>query len=233
MNTFVLVPGAGGDAWYWHRVVPLLEAHGHLAIAVDLPAADDDAGLERYVETIVAAAAAADDIVMVGQSMGGLSAPIASERLPVTQLVLVNAMIPRPGETGGDWWANTGHTEARAAHARAIGRSDLAFDPLVDFLHDVPRDVLDAALGRGEPNQSGRPFEDPWPLAAWPDIPTAVLAGADDRFFPAGFQQRIAHERLGLAAEIVPGGHLAALSQPQPLADRLVEFARRGFRDAP
>ena len=25
MTSFVLVPGAGGSAWYWHRVAPLLE----------------------------------------------------------------------------------------------------------------------------------------------------------------------------------------------------------------
>ena len=40
MATFVLVPGAGGVAWYWHRVVPLLEEAKHAAIAVDLPPRD-------------------------------------------------------------------------------------------------------------------------------------------------------------------------------------------------
>ena len=53
--TFVLVPGAGGEGWYWHRVVPLLEAAGHRAIAVDLPTGDADAGLEDYADAIVAA----------------------------------------------------------------------------------------------------------------------------------------------------------------------------------
>ena len=41
MRTFVLIPGAGGAAWYWHRVAPLLQDEGHEAIAVDLPGADD------------------------------------------------------------------------------------------------------------------------------------------------------------------------------------------------
>jgi hypothetical protein len=44
MTTFVLIPGAGGAAWYWHRVVPLIERAGHEAIAVDLPAEDESAG---------------------------------------------------------------------------------------------------------------------------------------------------------------------------------------------
>ena len=27
--TFILVPGAGGSAWYWHSVVPMLKQRGH------------------------------------------------------------------------------------------------------------------------------------------------------------------------------------------------------------
>jgi pimeloyl-ACP methyl ester carboxylesterase len=40
MSKFVLVPGAGGAAWYWHRVVPELEQRDHDAVAVDLPGPD-------------------------------------------------------------------------------------------------------------------------------------------------------------------------------------------------
>jgi hypothetical protein len=29
MATFVLLPGAGSDSWYWHLVTPRLEALGH------------------------------------------------------------------------------------------------------------------------------------------------------------------------------------------------------------
>ena len=43
---FLLIPGAGGTAWYWHRLVPELERKGHDVIAVDLPAGDDRAGLQ-------------------------------------------------------------------------------------------------------------------------------------------------------------------------------------------
>jgi hypothetical protein len=44
-KTFILIPGAGGSAWYWHLVVPRLEQIGHEAVPVALPAADDAAGL--------------------------------------------------------------------------------------------------------------------------------------------------------------------------------------------
>ncbi|MGY1743411.1 MULTISPECIES: alpha/beta fold hydrolase [unclassified Blastococcus] len=203
--TFVLVPGAGGQAWYWHRLVPELERRGAPAVAVDLPADDDAAGLAAYADAVVAAAGDARDVVLVAQSMGGLTAPLVCGRLPVRRLVLLNAMVPRPGETGGDWWTATGHD---------VPASDEV------FVHDVPAEVL--ATAPPPRAQSGRPFADPWPLPAWPDVPTVALAGRDDRFFPPGFQRRVAADRLGLPVTEVPGGHLAALSYPAELADRLV-----------
>jgi hypothetical protein len=45
----------------------------------------------------------------------------------------------------------------------------------------------------------------------WPSVPIRVVAGADDRFFPLGFQQTLARDRLGLEADVLPGGHLIAL----------------------
>ena len=53
-------------------------------------------------------------------------------------------------------------------------------------------------------------------------MPTTVLAGREDRLFPYEFQVRVARERLGLAVEPLPGGHLVALSQPAALAERLL-----------
>ena len=210
---FVLVPGAGGQAWIWHRLVPELTRRGLAAVAVDLPADDDSAGLDAYTETVLAAAEPWEDVVVVAQSMGGFTGPLVCVRRPVRTLVLLNAMIPRPGETGAQWWTATGHT--------AEGK----WEEL--FFHDVPPEVLAEARDRGEPAQSSRPFEDPWPLAAWPDVPTAVFAGAEDRFFPPDFQRRVARDRLGLDVEIVPGGHLAALSRPVELAEQLAAVVDR------
>jgi hypothetical protein len=55
MPTFVLIPGAGGDAWFWHRVVPELVSRGHDAVAVTLPAGDEAAGWTEYADAIVRA----------------------------------------------------------------------------------------------------------------------------------------------------------------------------------
>lgn len=145
--TFVLVPGAGGRAWYWHRVVAELESRGHEAVAVDLPADDDTAGLEQYADRIAAAATGRRRIVLVAQSMGGLSAPLVCGRVPVSLLVLVNAMIPRPGETGEQWWEVTG--QAQAAHDLALGQGrpiTHGLDPTDVFFHDVPAEARPDAV---------------------------------------------------------------------------------------
>lgn len=225
MSTFVLVPGAGGDAWYWHRVVPELAARGHDAVPVDLPAADPRAGLDDYVDAVVTAAAGRTDVVVVGQSLGGFTAPLAAQRLGARGFVLVNAMVPRPGEQLGDWWAATGFEAAIAAAAERDGR-DLAADTdqRETMFHDVPPDVVAAAFTRPFAQEEG-PFADTWP-AAWPDLPVRVLAARDDRFFPLEFQRRVARERLGLDVEELPGGHLVALSRPAELADLLTSEGR-------
>ena len=36
--TFIIIPGAGGSAWYWHLVAPKLEEYGHKVVPVKLPA---------------------------------------------------------------------------------------------------------------------------------------------------------------------------------------------------
>jgi pimeloyl-ACP methyl ester carboxylesterase len=222
VSRFVLIPGAGGAAWYWHRVVPELRARGHEAVAVDLPGSDESAGLPEYADAVVAAIASQRDVVVVAQSMGGFSAPMACSRVPVRLLVLVNAMIPLPGETPGDWWGDTGWEPARVAAAQAGGYS-AEFDLATYFLHDVPAEVATA----GEEHQYAEAdiaFGQPCAIERWPDVPTRVIAGRDDRFFPLKFQRQVARERLGADVNEVPGGHLAALSRPAELTDQLTRY---------
>ncbi|MET7621656.1 alpha/beta hydrolase [Streptomyces sp. NPDC005408] len=221
MATYVLIPGADGRAWYWHRVVPELRARGHDVVTVDLPQ-DNSAGLAEYTDAVVRAigAATVGELVLVAQSLAGFIAPLVCDRAPVDRLILVNAMVPAPGETAGDWWANTGQAEARAAFAAQQGRDpDADFDLLTDFFHDVPQEVTDEAMAQGEAGPSEAVFTQPWPLSAWPDVPTRFIQGREDRFFPLDFQRRIAKERLGIAVEEMPGGHLLALSRPAELAE--------------
>ena len=225
MATYVLIPGAGGQAWYWHRLIPFLSARGHAIVAVDLPAADDSAGLVEYADTVVEAIGTRSELVLVAQSMAGFTAPLVCDRVPVDLLVLLNAMVPTPGESPGEWWTTTRHAEARTEQAARDGRTlSSGLDVLADFFHDVPPDVTAEAMTMGEPAQSMTPFARPWPLDKWPDVPTRFLQGRDDRFFPLEFQRRIVRDRLGITLDEMPGGHLLALSRPEELADRLEAY---------
>ena len=220
MTTFALIPGAGGTAWYWHRVAPLLAAAGHQVIAADLPADDETAGLPEYASTVLAAIADARDVVLVAQSLGGFTAPLVAVKIGVRGIVFVNAMIPVPGETPGAWWAATGWQQARVQAAERGGYGT-ELDLATYFLHDVPPEVAAA----GEPYQ--RPeadvvFGSVCDFGCWPDVPIRAVAGADDRFFPAAFQRALARDRLGIEADLLPGGHLIALSQPERLAAYLL-----------
>lgn len=211
MATYVLIHGAGSDPWYWHLVAPKLRALGHDVVAPDLHCDDDSAGLAEYVATTIDAIGDRRDLVVVGQSLGAFTATIVSDRLPTELLVLVAAMVPAPGESPGEWWVNTGHVFPDP------------FDPAEVFTHDLPPDLAaESALHVRE--QSGTPFEKPWPLAVWPAVPTRFLLCRDDCFFPAAFQRRVVHERLGIAPDEMPGGHLPALAHPDELVQRLERY---------
>ena len=224
MTTFLLLPGAGGDPAYWDLLAPELDRLGHLPVPVDLPQHDEAYGWADLTDVAVAtlhrAAGPAErgDLVVVAQSMGAYVGPLVCEREPVRLLVLLNPMIPLPGESGADWWRATDHAARRAA--TGLG----PFDPVDDFFHDVP-DPVAAAVQSSDRQPSDRSFAEPWPARSWPDVPTVALQGADDRLFPLPFQRAVARERLGTEVETLPGGHLVALSRPVELAARLAALA--------
>jgi pimeloyl-ACP methyl ester carboxylesterase len=235
MATYGLIPGGGGDPWEWHRLVPELEARGHDALAIRLPAEDDSAGWSEYADAVVDAVGDRTDLVLVAESMGAFTAPIVCTRRPVDLLVMLNAMIPVPRETFNAWWTNTDSGPARRAYHARIGLAPAeAEDDAVIYYHDLPAELRAAAQEWTWQGQSSTPLGQPWPLVAWPETPTRVVAARHDRMFPLDFQRRIARERLGLEVDEIDGGHMVAMSHPGELADRLEALHRevqRGRRD--
>ena len=235
MATYALVPGGGGDPWEWHRLVPELEARGHEAIAVRLPAEDEAAGWSEYADMVVKALGDRSEVTVIAASMGGFTAPIVCTRRTVEVLILLNAMIPMSGETFNAWWSNTGSEPARHEYHARIGLTPDDADDAAIYYHDVPADIRTEALARTWQDQSSTPLDEPWPMEAWPNVPTRVLAGRHDRMFPLEFQRRIARERLGVEVDEIDGGHMVALSNPTELANRLEAYlieAQDGSRGA-
>jgi pimeloyl-ACP methyl ester carboxylesterase len=225
MSTFVLIHGGGDVGWYWHLVEAELRTRGHDVVAPDLPIEDDSAGLTEYADAVVEAIGDRTDLVVVGHSFGAFTASLVADRLATDVLVLVAGMIPAPGEKPGDWWANTGYGEAVREQAARDGGLTGNDDPFISFYQDVPRELAEEALSK-ERGQSGTPMETPWPLAAWPAVPTKFVLCTEDRFFPPDFYRRLAAERLGIVPDEIAAGHCVALSRPVELADILVSYVK-------
>jgi pimeloyl-ACP methyl ester carboxylesterase len=213
MATYVLIHGAGDVGWYWHLVDGELRGRGHDVVAMDLPVEDESAGLSEYADVVVDAIDDRSNLIVVAQSFGGYTAPIVCDRTPARLLVLVAGMVPSPGESAEEMFANTGYQQDKQDDP-----SDLAV-----FYHDVPPRLAAEAIARGR-NQAGTPGKEPWPLAAWPDVPTRYLLCRNDRLFPPAWVRRVVRDRLGITPDEIDSGHCAALSRPRELADRLEAY---------
>ncbi|GAB2578591.1 alpha/beta hydrolase [Paractinoplanes abujensis] len=218
MATFALIHGAGDAGWYWHLVEAELRGRGHDTVAPDLPCDDDAAGLVEYADAVVRAVGdRTGNLVVVGQSLGGFTAPLVCERVPATLLVLVAPMIPAPGEAVTDYFANTGYDEEPGGDTIAV------------FYQDVPPALAAAAVEHGR-HQSEARLGEPSPLTTWPGVPTRVVLGRDDRLFPPQYLRRVTHDRLGITPDEIDSGHTPALSRPRELAallDSYVEAVAR------
>ncbi len=208
MTTFALIHGGGDVGWYWHLVEAELRAGGHATFAPDLPIEDNRADLHTFADTVIAAIGPAQhDVVVVGHSFGGYVAPIVAQRIGARAIVLVAGMIPQPGETAEQMFARTGW-ESPPGDTRAL------------FYHDVPDALADEAMRRSR-HHAPTSGQHPWPLSAWPAIPTRYVLGTQDRFFPAAWVRKVVADRLGITPDEIDASHCMALSRPRELATLL------------
>jgi pimeloyl-ACP methyl ester carboxylesterase len=96
-------------------------------------------------------------------------------------------------------------------------------DVIATYYHDVRPALAAEALKRAR-RQSATPTKEPWPLEAWPNVPTRFLLCTDDRLFPPEFLGRVVRERLGITPDEIAAGHCVALSRPKELATRLEAY---------
>ena len=108
-KTYLLVHGAWHGAWCWNKVIPLLEARGHKAIAIDLPGHGQDSrrtsdiSLDDYVNAVTKAANdQKGQVILVVHTMAGIVISQAAEKLgskKIPALLYLDAFLPRNGET--------------------------------------------------------------------------------------------------------------------------------------
>jgi pimeloyl-ACP methyl ester carboxylesterase len=228
--TFGLVHGAWHGAWCWERLVPELEARGHRAVAVDLPAGDPDAGLTRYAELTAAALPDDDEIVVVvGHSLGAAAIPLVARLRPVRHLVFLCALIPEPGKSATDRYTEedvfvpgfAGNTATRDDGASWWPDPDAAIRCL---FHDCSDDDARWAAGRLRP-QSAAPRRETWPSDGIPDVERTSILSRDERCIRPDWSRRVARVELGVEPVELGGGHSPFLSRPRELAAALARIA--------
>jgi pimeloyl-ACP methyl ester carboxylesterase len=228
MTTFALIHGSWHGAWCWTAVIDELRAAGHDAVAVDLPCDDVAATFEDYASVVVDSLRdAGDDVVVVGHSLGGLTAPLVAARRPVRRVDILCGLIPEPGLSLVEQLAREpemlvpGYRQEQDLDVQ--GRSffpeqDVAIARLYP---DCEPATARAAYARLRP-QARTPQKVPCRLDALPDVAWRSIVGAEDRVVAPGWSRRAARARLGVEAVELPGGHSPMLARPAALAAALL-----------
>ncbi len=233
-RVIVLVHGAWHDASCWAAVESELATRGQRSLAVDLPAEDPGLGAADYADAVVAALGSevAGPPVLVGHSLGGLTVPVVAQRLGperVRALVLVGALVPRPGLSYTDQLRaepsmmapGFGAGQQRHDDGTTYWPRPAALSGLYRGVTDeVPAAQVERAVS-GMRRQGWTVGREPTPLTAWPAVRTVSVICAQDRVVDPAWSRRTARE---VGAEVIdlPGGHFPMLTRPAELAEALI-----------
>lgn len=242
MIRFALLHGAWHDASCWLPLVGELAGRGHEAVAVDLPSDRPGLGAGAYADAALAAVGPVeppDRVVVVGHSLGGLTAPVVADRLGqdrVAALVLIGALVPRPGSSFDD--------QVRADPAVLVPGSGRGQRRHEDGTTWWPPEAAATALYRGVAAEASEQLvvdavarlrPQAWtishevtPLVRWPAVPTVVVVCADDQMVDPGWLRANAREVPGADVVELAGGHFPMLTRPAELAAILERAAERG-----
>jgi pimeloyl-ACP methyl ester carboxylesterase len=227
MTGFVLVHGSWHGAWCWERVLPELRRRGHDAVAVDLPLHDASATAESFAEVIGSVIGEPSDTVLVAHSMSGLVAPVLAERRPMRELVLLAALLPRPGASWVEQLGDAFHPTFTGYRNRMVRDGYVTSwrpeDAAELFYHDCdPSDAADAA-GRLRPEACRGVFTEKTPLTARPPVPMRYIACAQDRVVSPDWGAEVAKEEYDAQVVVFQSSHSPFWSHPADLAELLTE----------
>lgn len=199
---------------------------------MDLPSDDPGATFETYAEVVVAAMkdSQADDIVLVGHSLAGMTVPLAAARHPVRRLVYLCALPAIPGVSFVEQLRTekmlnmeyvAGMSETDAQGRRAWADKELARQ----FMYaDCDSDVAGSAIARLRP-QAQSPYSVACPLDDYPSVPTTSIVCSEDRLVNPEWSREFAKARLGAELVELPGSHSPFMSRPADLAEVLAAMS--------
>ena len=222
IKNIVLVHGAWADGSSWSKVLPLLQANGLPAVAVQNPLssiADDVASTNRLINM------QDGPVLLVGHSYGGAVITEAGNNPKVVGMVYVAAFAPEEGETLGGM-ASKFPTPPAYSEFRQIEDGYLMLTPkgiAEGFAQDLsPGDqsLLLAAQGATQSAILATPIK----KAAWHSKPSWFVIASNDRTISPE-QEISTAKRMGAKTLTVATSHVAMLAKPKEVADFVIEAA--------
>jgi pimeloyl-ACP methyl ester carboxylesterase len=241
VSTFVLVHGAWHDGSCWDGVVKRLNLRGHNAFAPTM--GGRGAGVATRITHAELCQPIVDfivgqnvyDFVLVGHSYGGTVVSKVVEQVSdrVRRLVYVNAFVLSDGESLNDVAPPPYRQLFKDAAAASTDNTvRLPFDIWRDaFINDGDEDLVRSTYQRLWP-EPYQPLMEPLSLEKFYSlaIPKSYLLGREDVALPEGEQwgwRPRFTDRLGEHRFLeVRGSHEGLLTNPDDLADSLIEAAR-------
>jgi pimeloyl-ACP methyl ester carboxylesterase len=239
--TFVLIHGAWQGAWAWQRVIPLIDAQGHRAVAVDLPGNGHDETPPGDVTTMLYAEhvaglidAIAGPVIVVGHSMGGTVAAQVSELRPqrIDAAIYLCAFLLPDGESILDFYARAWDDTMTGAHARVSYSEDgllSTIDPgsakAVFYAQAKPRDATQAAKQLTPQPEGGRRSKLQLSDENFGSVPRVYIETTQDASVFIELQRRMHTETLCARVFTLNTDHAPQLSAPQDLTVMLCNIA--------
>jgi pimeloyl-ACP methyl ester carboxylesterase len=217
----VLVHGLFADGSSWSEVIARLQAKGMNATAVQNPLTT----LEEAVASAQRALALQDGpTVLAGHSFSGMIVTEAGVDPKVTSLVYVAARAPDAGE---DYSELAKKFPAPPASAGIVWSDDWGQLSENAFLHDFAGDLPEAQARVLYAVQA--PFNRPLLAgktthAAWRSKPSWYAVSTEDRTINPDLERFMA-KRMGATTIEVKASHLSLISQPDTIANLILEAA--------
>ena len=223
--TVVLVHGAFADGSSWNGVIERLQARGVQVTAPANPlrgiSVDSTYTASVFEQT-------PGPVLAVGHSYGGaVITNAASEAKNVVGLVFVAAFAPEEGELLGDASAASrdsilGTAQVPRQYPTANGETAVEFtvDPALIhevFAADLPDDLTPVLAATQRP-VAELAFSEPNGAPAWKHLPSWAVVATSDKAAGTDVVRSMA-ERAGATITEVEGSHVIMISQPDAVAD--------------
>lgn len=220
-RNIVLVPGSFVDGSGWRTVHDILWLKGYHITVVGQPHTSFAADVAAAREALARQDGPA---ILVGHSSGAAVASTAGDDGKVKALVFVAGLLPDVGESMGQMIGSM-----PAPSNAIVGTADghLYFDRArfnADFAADLTPNRTNF-LAASQVPATAAAFSARMATAAWKDKPSYAIVATEDRALSPDLQ-RWMYQRAGARVTEVKGSHLVYISQPEAVAQVIIEAAQ-------